>query len=240
MTEAGATRDAPAPKKQATAAGSAKPGVVAVKKETTPIPKASSSSAAVINAAKSDSSFFSAPKAKPKLPSFKKAMTAPTANAAALSKQNDVAQPMSLNPFADALKSLDKSRLGTPPLASGAQVASAPANHTIASASEPSVSSSNKKKRVSFAPDNQLVSVRWIERAVYDQDPSAAEDVVSVCSLPHPDKHACVLLPMFTHVCRTENITILGTSTGKRVSRCTNTSLKNSLTGTTRPVRLFE
>lgn len=60
--------------------------------------------------AKSDTSFFSAPKPKPKLPSFKKAPPA------AVKKEPDsnVAQPSSINPFEEALKSMAKSRKDSP------------------------------------------------------------------------------------------------------------------------------
>jgi len=57
--------------------------------------------------AKSDSSFFSAPKPKPKLPSFKKAL-------ASVKKELDqnVAQPSAIDPFQEALKDMAKARKG--------------------------------------------------------------------------------------------------------------------------------
>ncbi|KAF7354920.1 hypothetical protein MSAN_01406800 [Mycena sanguinolenta] len=66
-------------------------------------PAASSKTAAPVKDAKSDSSFFSAPKLKPKLPSFKKAPPAPA-------KKDDVAQPSAIDPFQEALKT----RKGSP------------------------------------------------------------------------------------------------------------------------------
>ncbi|KAK0467804.1 uncharacterized protein EV420DRAFT_1635076 [Desarmillaria tabescens] len=112
--------------------------------------------------AKSDSSFFSAPKPKPKLPTFKKAPVVkkePDAN---------VSQPLSIDPFQEALKSMAKSRKESP------APAPAPTPPAATTGSPPQAGPSKlgkKKKSVSWAPDNDLESVRFIEKAVYDDDP---------------------------------------------------------------------
>ncbi|KAH9950148.1 hypothetical protein B0H21DRAFT_725032 [Amylocystis lapponica] len=114
--------------------------------------------------AKSDSSFFSAPKPKPKLPSFKKAPPAP------VKKEPDmnVAQPSSINPFEEALKSMAKSRkdspaTSTPPPAAVASSTPVPTGLT---------SSGKRKKSVTWAPEGKLEMVKLIERAIYDDDPA--------------------------------------------------------------------
>lgn len=176
QTDSATSREAPPAKKQALSSSPA-PKVV-VKKE--PV-KANAS--AVVKDAKSDTSFFSAPKAKPKLPSFtKKAPPPPTASAAS---SVNVAQPMSsLNPFADALKSIDKSRNGTPP----ASIVGAPSASAAVAVSSPAETAANKKRRVTFAPDDRLVSIRWIERAIYDDDADVSERVAeSGCLLEDVD-----------------------------------------------------
>ncbi|KAG7446023.1 uncharacterized protein BT62DRAFT_1006200 [Guyanagaster necrorhizus] len=113
--------------------------------------------------AKSDSSFFSAPKPKPKLPTFKKAPVVkkePDAN---------VSQPLSIDPFQEALKSMAKSRKESP--------APTPTPPTATTSSPPQAAVpgpsrlGRKKKSVSWAPDSDLESIRFIEKAVYDDDP---------------------------------------------------------------------
>ncbi|KAH7105260.1 hypothetical protein BKA62DRAFT_826568 [Auriculariales sp. MPI-PUGE-AT-0066] len=175
LSEVGASRDTPPAKKQAVtpsaipANASSFKAAVAVKKES----KAGAGVGAAVKDAKSDSSFFSAPKAKPKLPSFTKKSAVPTPTSAASSvKQENVAQPMSsLNPFADALKSIDKSRLGTPPASAAAL--SGP-NNTTGSSTSLSDQPNKNKKRVTFAPEHQLRAIKYIERAVYDDDEDGA------------------------------------------------------------------
>lgn len=129
---------------------STKPAVV--KKETKPV--------AAVKDAKADFSFFSAPKPKAKLPSFKKA-----AVPAQLKKDEaNVALPSSFDPFQEALKSMkarkDSPALSTPPAAS----ASTPPQVGLGK-------NGKKKKCVTWATDEQLVSIRLIERAIYDDDP---------------------------------------------------------------------
>ena len=129
---------------------STKPAVV--KKETKPV--------AAVKDAKADFSFFSAPKPKAKLPSFKKA-----AVLAQLKKDEaNVALPSSFDPFQEALKSMkarkDSPAVSTPPAAS----ASTPPQISLGK-------NGRKKKCVTWATDEQLVSIRLIERAIYDDDP---------------------------------------------------------------------
>jgi len=146
------TQSKPVPQKRVAigTAMSTKPAVV--KKETKPV--------AAVKDAKADFSFFSAPKAKAKLPSFKKA-----AVPAQLKKdEGNVALPSSFDPFQEALKSMkarkDSPALSTPPAAS----ASTPPQAGLGK-------NGRKKKCVTWAADGQLVSIRLIERAIYDDDP---------------------------------------------------------------------
>ncbi|KAL0949070.1 hypothetical protein HGRIS_009166 [Hohenbuehelia grisea] len=134
-------------------AQSSKP--VTVKKEAKPVVTA-------VKDAKSDSSFFSAPKPKPKLPSFKKAPPAPV-----VKKEPglNVAQPSSIDPFQEALKFMAKSRKDSPAVATPP-----PASETPPQASGPN-KAIKKRKSVTWAPDSQLESVLLIEKAVYDDDP---------------------------------------------------------------------
>lgn len=127
---------------------------VVVKKEIKPTTPA-------VKDAKSDSSFFSAPKPKPKLPNFKKAPVAPvpikreTAN---------VAQPSSFDPFQEALKSMGKARKESPSVPTPPSAAGTPPQPNL-------VKNGKKKKTVTWAPQAQLESIRLIEKAIYDDDP---------------------------------------------------------------------
>lgn len=148
---------APPPTKKATlsstSASVAKATVV--KKETKPVVPA-------VKDSRSDSSFFSAPKPKPKLPSFKKAP-------APVKKEPDpnVAQPSSIDPFQEALKSMGKGRKDSPAAPTPPSAASTPS----ANFATTTVVGKMKRKTVTWAPDGQLESIRLIERAVYDDDP---------------------------------------------------------------------
>ncbi|KAH0586990.1 hypothetical protein H2248_005812 [Termitomyces sp. 'cryptogamus'] len=123
--------------------------------------------------AKSDSSFFSAPKPKPKLPSFKKAPPAPPQPAPPKpGSQSNVAQPSSANPFEEALKSMGRSTTGlkrespavsTPPPTSETPQQSQQSNGLT--------KKGTKKKSVTWAPPGLLEKIKLIERAVYDDDP---------------------------------------------------------------------
>lgn len=135
---------------------------VTVKKETKP--------AAEVKNAKSDSSFFSAPKPKPRLPSFKKAPVP-------VKKEPDanVAQPSNFNPFEEALKSMrprrDSPATSTPP------PVTAPSTNTALSITATITNSGKVKKSVTWAAEGKLEMIKFIERAVYDDDP---QDVSSL------------------------------------------------------------
>ncbi|THH13327.1 hypothetical protein EW146_g6870, partial [Bondarzewia mesenterica] len=145
----------PTKKAAISAASSSKP--VVVKKEI---------KATTVKESKSDSSFFSAPKPKPKLPSFKKSPAPP-----AVKKELDanIAQPSAIDPFQEALKAMAKARKSSPapaPPSSNANVASV--SVTLATGL---TKSGKKKKVVTWAPDGQLELVKLIEKAIYDDDP---------------------------------------------------------------------
>ncbi|KAG1846942.1 hypothetical protein C8R48DRAFT_771643 [Suillus tomentosus] len=91
----------PPAKKAAVAPTTSASKPTAMKKETKPV--------LAVKDVRSDSSFFSAPKPKAKLPSFKKAL-------APVKKEPDlnVAQPSSIVPFQEALKSMGKGRRDSP------------------------------------------------------------------------------------------------------------------------------
>jgi len=119
-----------------------------------------------VKESKSDSSFFSAPKQKPKLPSFKKAPVGTTAPAATKKDPPaNVAQPSSTDAFQEALKDM-RARKPSP------SAPSTSSNNALASSSVlTGVKPLKKKKSVTWAPDGQLELVKLIERAVYDDDP---------------------------------------------------------------------
>jgi protein phosphatase 1 regulatory subunit 10 len=131
-------------------------------------------------AAKSDSSFFSAPKKKV-LPSFKK--VAVSSNA----KKEDtasVSQPLNFNPYQEALKDLATKTSSaaatatqaptpapTPPVGAGAGSSGSMDVVGNAGPSSTSVDVNMKpKKSVTFAPDGQLEMIKWISRADYPDD----------------------------------------------------------------------
>lgn len=115
---------------------------------------------------KTDSSFFSS-KPKPKLPSFRK-VSNPTSGAPGVKKEehdSSVAQPNSIDPFQEALKSMGKAGniadRSTTPLSD------------IASSSSQTVrlgKNGKPKKKVTFPPDDQLEHVKLIDKAIYDDD----------------------------------------------------------------------
>ncbi|KAF8760144.1 SNF2 family N-terminal domain [Rhizoctonia solani] len=100
---------------------------------------------------KSDSSFFTDTKPKP----------APVKH---------VAQPSSHNTFEEALAHLGvKPKAGTPT----APEAMEGVAHSASRAPSISLEPNKKRKRVTFKPEEHLVEVRWIEKAIYDDDPDA-------------------------------------------------------------------
>ncbi|KAI0276152.1 hypothetical protein BGY98DRAFT_935269 [Russula aff. rugulosa BPL654] len=149
----------PTKKSAVSAASSSRPSVI-VKKEGKP------TATTAVKESKSDSSFFSAPKQKPKLPSFKKAPVGTAASAAAKKEPPaNVAQPSSTDAFQEALKDM-RARKPSP------SAPSTTSNNALASSSVlTGVKPLKKKKSVTWAPDGQLELVKLIERAVYDDDP---------------------------------------------------------------------
>jgi protein phosphatase 1 regulatory subunit 10 len=150
-----ATRGVPLAKKGSATTVVASSSKVASTSTKKPVAKPS-----VVKDAKTDSSFFSASKPKPKLPDFKKA-------AAPVKKEPDpnVAQPSSYNPFEELVKSM-KPRKESP------ATATPPPTVPVAGSSTTDVKKLSKKKSVSWAPDGQLELVKIIERAVYEDDPA--------------------------------------------------------------------
>ncbi|KAF8495221.1 hypothetical protein F5888DRAFT_1794988 [Russula emetica] len=149
----------PAKKSAVSVASSSRPSVT-VKKEGKP------TATTAVKESKSDSSFFSAPKQKPKLPSFKKAPVGTTAPAAIKKEPPaNVAQPSSTDAFQEALKDM-RARKPSPSAPSTSN------NNALASSSVlTGAKPLKKKKSVKWAPDGQLELVKLIERAVYDDDP---------------------------------------------------------------------
>ncbi|TDL29108.1 hypothetical protein BD410DRAFT_4016 [Rickenella mellea] len=123
--------------------------------------------------AKSDSSFFSAPKPKPKLPSFKKAPIAAPTPVAAVKKEPEanIAQPNAFDPFKEALKSMAKNRTSSPTVQTPPQGAGTSATGSTSSSTGPTNNTRKKRKTVSWATEDQLEQIRVIEKAVYDDDP---------------------------------------------------------------------
>jgi len=149
----------PAKKSAVSAVSSSRPSVT-VKKEGKP------TATTVVKESKSDSSFFSAPKQKPKLPSFKKAPVATTAPVATRKEPlANVAQPSSTDAFQEALKDMRARKPS--PSAPSTSSNNALATSSVLTGAKPL----KKKKSVTWAPDGQLELVKLIERAVYDDDP---------------------------------------------------------------------
>ncbi|KAG2150329.1 uncharacterized protein EDB93DRAFT_1084239 [Suillus bovinus] len=171
---------APPPKKAAVAPTASAFKPTAVKKETKPT--------VALKDARSDSSFFSAPKPKAKLPSFKKAP-------APVKKEPDlnVAQPSSIDPFQEALKSMGKGRRDSP-------ITPTPPPASMSITPPLMTSGKTKRKSVTWAPDGQLESIRLIERAVYDDDP--VDGVHTAHSLRDLDRGegAALHAPLFEEV----------------------------------------
>lgn len=115
---------------------------------------------------KSDTSFFSAPKPKPKLPSFKKAPAVPV-------KKEETAQPSAVDPFQEALALMKGKRTGSPSGPVPVSTPTLPSMPNVAPSSSaviPPAKLGKKKKSVTWAPDSELEKVKLIEPAVYDDD----------------------------------------------------------------------
>ena len=135
-----------------------------VKKETKLAPSAA------VKDAKSDVSFFSAPKPKPKLPSFKKAPPPPVTNVKREPGAN-TAQPSSIDPFQEALKSM-KARKDSPVVSTPPPLPTSSTPPLASQQIQPGVMKNGKRRKtVSWAPEGKLESIRFIEKAVYDDDP---------------------------------------------------------------------
>ncbi|KAI0253040.1 hypothetical protein BJV78DRAFT_1153194 [Lactifluus subvellereus] len=159
----------PAKKSAVSVASSSRPSVV-VKKEGRPSTTTTvAAAAATMKESKSDSSFFSAPKQKPKLPSFKKAPAGATTSTT-IKKESpaNVAQPSSTDAFQEALKDMARARKPSPAAPS---TSSSSNTEAVSSAASVGAKLLKKKKSVTWAPDGQLELVKLIERAVYDDDP---------------------------------------------------------------------
>jgi len=163
-TEAPAPKIPPA-KKASTSAGPA----VTVKKE-----GVAKTEAAAVKTAKSDSSFFSAPKKK-SLPSFTKKTP--------VKKDETVAQPSSIDPFLEAYNAMTGGSVNTtnaavpstssaPAVASISAAVSVPTNGMAIDEVKKPADPLKRKKSVSFAPDGELEVIRWITRAEYPEDSS--------------------------------------------------------------------
>ncbi len=201
------------------------PKAVPVKKEAKP----------VVKDAKSDSSFFSKPKpTKKEMPSFKKNPPAPAPPVKKEAADPGIAQPSSFNPFEELLKSYGPSATAstsTPPPGPpppGPSTAPSTSNASLSTSGSTGLNKMGKpKKSVMWAPDGKLEQVKWIERAVYDDDPATVSLSRSYHSM------YCVLIRgrMATlHRARIRHITS-ATSTETRVRRCTPTCSTNRSSG---------
>jgi len=142
--------------------------------------------AAPVKDAKADSSFFSAPKSKAKLPSFKKAPAQATVKKEDLTTNANVSQPSNFDPFQEALKSMKAVRKESP------NVSTPPPQGTFNGIDNGNAHMMLKKRKsVSWAPDSKLESIKLIERAVYDDDPTHVCILFISCvmSLPY---HLCL------------------------------------------------
>ncbi|KAF9526266.1 hypothetical protein CPB83DRAFT_858083 [Crepidotus variabilis] len=163
--ESNSTNKAAAPNKKAAIGSSSSTKPVIVKREV----KAALPPAPVKDA-KADSSFFSAPKPKAKLPSFKKALAPPLLkkDESGSSNSSNVSQPINFNPFEEALKSMKVQRRDSPASATPPSQMSLPVNGPQSSLAK----SVRKRKSVTWASDDKLEVVKLIERAIYDDDPT--------------------------------------------------------------------
>jgi hypothetical protein len=157
----------PAKKSAVSVASSLRPSVVVKKEGRSSTTTTVAATTTTMKESKSDSSFFSAPKQKPKLPTFKKApagVTAPTT--AKKEPPANVAQPSSTDAFQEALKDMARARKPSP-----AAPGTSSNTEAVSSAVMVGAKLLKKKKSVTWAPDGQLELVKLIERAVYDDDP---------------------------------------------------------------------
>lgn len=125
--------------------------------------------------AKTDSSFFSAPKPKKILPSFKK-VPPPPATTAREDVKMEAAQPSNENPFELALKEMSGKKAS---VARKSDAAGATGNIKVESRSgtetpPAAAGRPGKRRKVTWAPEGELEKVKIIEPAVYEDDEGAA------------------------------------------------------------------
>ncbi|KAG6918492.1 hypothetical protein DXG01_013852 [Tephrocybe rancida] len=164
LSEPQVARGAPPPPKKSTLGNA-----TASSSKFTVVKKELAASKPAAKDAKSDSSFFSAPKPKPKFPSFKKAPPAPPAPAPSKAgSSSNVAQPSSANPFEEALKSMGRTaKRESPAVATPPSTSDTPPQAQTNGLTK----KGTKKKSVTWAPPGLLEKIKLIERAVYDDDP---------------------------------------------------------------------
>lgn len=177
----------------------------------------------VVKESKSDSSFFSQSKPKAKLPSFKKAPAAPISAGSSGKRENEdgalaanIAQPSAIDPFQEALKSMQKNRKGSP-----MQTNYEPPPTSTTTVKSEFAKSGKKRKSVTWAPDSKLEQVKLIEKAIYDDDPM---DVSS--------EHGCIEYIAQFHGDRARtHRTRFAIWRGLRVQRCMPTCSRKQLIG---------
>ncbi|KAG8900938.1 hypothetical protein FRB99_005663 [Tulasnella sp. 403] len=172
-------KTAPPAKKTAVAVSSttSKPTTTIVKKVVQPVKDT-----------KTDSSFFSS-KPKPKLPSFRKTVAADS-----VKKEGPgaaTAQPSSIDPFQEAMKLMGKP-VGSPSPAeaAAAAIANSIRESTPLVVAVPLGKNGKPKKRVQFPGDDKLVQIKYIERAVYDDDNTEGAHHASYRDLDRDEGHA--------------------------------------------------
>lgn len=79
-----------------------------------------------------------------------------------------MAQPSAIDPFQEALKDMAKGRKGSPAIASSS---TPPTMGTPPPITQSKIGAGLKKKKsVTWAAEGELEKVKWIEKAVYDDD----------------------------------------------------------------------
>lgn len=106
------------------------------------------------------------------MPSFKKKIVPETSAIKAESEDVKIAQPQAqlpsdYNPFADALKAV---RRGSPVVPPSIPLSKEASSSTVDRKPGISAKTGLPKKVVRFRPDGELEAIRWIERAIYDDD----------------------------------------------------------------------
>ncbi|KAI0260496.1 hypothetical protein BC834DRAFT_539611 [Gloeopeniophorella convolvens] len=213
----------PAKKAAVSTASSSRPTVV-VKRD-------GKSSATTVKDSKSDSSFFSAPKQKARLPSFKKAPTPTATPAAKKEPPHNIAQPSATDAFQEALKDMARARKPSP----AAPVAPAGNAVTVPPPAPVIIKPLKKKKSVTWAPDGQLELVKLIERAVYDDDPVDVSAFFLSIFVPYINY---VLRLLIYRVCRTHS-TMYVNWTEARVLPYMPTCSRSSLIGPSHNSSIF-